>query len=68
MDLGHPELWQPGDRIYFSGGGEYIDHTGIYIGNYQFIHASGRHQMVHIDNILDPRYWHILRGVRRGFS
>jgi peptidoglycan endopeptidase LytE len=31
---------QPGDLVFFAGGGTYIDHVGIYTGNGQFIHSS----------------------------
>lgn len=56
---------QPGDRIYFSSGGSYIDHTGMYIGDGKFIHASGRRRQVCIDNLFDPRYMGIYQGARR---
>ncbi len=56
---------QPGDRIYFSSGGSYIDHTGMYIGDGKFIHASGRRRQVCIDNLFDPRYMKIYQGARR---
>jgi cell wall-associated NlpC family hydrolase len=60
-----PERLQAGDRIYFASGGGRIDHTGIYIGNGQFIHASGRRQMVCIDNLFQSRYWSIYVGAKR---
>lgn len=31
---------EPGDLLCFYSGGSYIGHTGIYIGNNQFVHAS----------------------------
>ena len=68
INVGTPvpiEQLQPGDRIYFSGGGEYVDHTGLYIGNGQFIHASGRRQAVGVDNLFDQRYTSIYVGARR---
>lgn len=54
----------PGDRLYFASrrGGE-IDHTGIYIGDGKFIHASGRHRRVSIDHLAD--YRHMLVNARR---
>jgi cell wall-associated NlpC family hydrolase len=60
-----PEQLQPGDRIYFSSDGGVVDHTGLYLGGGQFIHASGKRQMVCIDNLFEPRYWRIYAGARR---
>lgn len=31
---------KPGDLLFFSGNKNYATHTGIYIGNYKFIHSS----------------------------
>lgn len=31
---------KPGDLLFFSGNKSYATHTGIYIGNYKFIHSS----------------------------
>ncbi|MCC7490726.1 MAG: C40 family peptidase [Fimbriimonadaceae bacterium] len=56
---------QAGDRIYFSSDGGPIDHTGMYIGGGQFIHASGRRRQVCIDNLFDQRYWSIYVGAKR---
>lgn len=56
---------QPGDRLYFSRSGGEIDHTGIYIGGGQFIHATSRYGKVVISSLYDPRYWSILVGARR---
>ena len=56
---------QAGDRLYFASEGTRIDHTGMYIGNGQFIHASGRHRQVVVSNLFDPRYWKIYVGARR---
>lgn len=44
IPLNNPNLWQPGDRIYFDMGPRLAkgqaDHTGIYLGNNMFIQAS----------------------------
>ena len=56
---------QPGDRLYFASDGRRIDHTGLYVGNGQFIHASGRRRMVAIDNLFTPSYWKMFVGARR---
>ncbi|HEX2999517.1 MAG TPA: NlpC/P60 family protein [Armatimonadota bacterium] len=68
FNVGRPVRWgelAPGDRLYFSAHGVMIDHTGIYIGNGHFIHASGRHDAVVISSITEPRYYRILVGARR---
>jgi LysM repeat protein len=69
-----PDQLKPGDRLYFDfersgrGGREapgVADHTGIYIGGGQFIHASGYHHKVVISQLPNTRYWKNLLGVRR---
>lgn len=68
FNVGTPVNWnelQPGDRLYFASDGRRIDHTGIYIGNGQFIHASGRRNAVCIDNLFNPRYWSMFVGAKR---
>ncbi len=58
-DVGLPVLateLRPGDRIYFRGRSGAIDHTGIYIADGCFIHASGRHDRVVISRLDDPYY------------
>lgn len=34
--------WEPGDLLFFGKGPEAITHVGMYIGNNQVIHASGK--------------------------
>ncbi len=34
--------WEPGDLLFFGKGPEAITHVGMYIGNSQVIHASGK--------------------------
>lgn len=66
--VGQPVRWdqlQAGDRLYFASDGRRIDHTGMYIGGGQFIHASGRKRMVTVDNLFDSRYWSIYVGAKR---
>jgi hypothetical protein len=55
----------PGDRLYFSTGGTYVDHTGIYIGGGRFIHASGAHGAVVVSAVSEPKYYRTLVGARR---
>jgi len=42
---------QSGDRLYFACNGPEVDHTGIYMGNGLFIHASSRRGGVAVDNL-----------------
>lgn len=56
---------QAGDRLYFSSSRTYIDHTGIYIGNGKFIHASGSRRGVTISDLSEPFYQRIYVGARR---
>ena len=68
FQVGSAVAWnelQPGDRLYFASDGRRIDHTGLYVGNGQFIHASGRRRMVAVDNLFTPSYWNMFVGARR---
>lgn len=47
---------QAGDRLYFACKGSAIDHTGIYIGNGMFIHASSSRGGVGVDDLISSRY------------
>ena len=55
IDFSNVGNLQPGDLLYFGRSTQRITHTGIYLGNSDFIHASGR---VHISSIdpNDPKY------------
>ncbi|MDO9548323.1 MAG: NlpC/P60 family protein [Candidatus Marinimicrobia bacterium] len=63
-----PENLKPGDLIFFSPYPDRITHVGLYMGDYEFIHSSGR---VRIDsfNPQDLHYnnyrRHSIRAVRR---
>jgi len=58
--------WLPGDRMYFACHHPEIDHTGMYIGDGRFIHASmGHGQAVAIDRVDGPYYAQHLVCVRR---
>ena len=58
--------WQPGDRMYFQCHHSYIDHTGMYIGDGKFIHASvGHNHQVAIDSVANSYYSAHLVAVRR---
>jgi cell wall-associated NlpC family hydrolase len=54
-----------GDRLYFINNDGYVGHTGIYIGNWQFIHASSRRGYVGIDSLMSGFYRRRLIGARR---
>ena len=55
---------EAGDRVYFQAGHE-IDHTGIYMGDGRFIHASGSGGAVRIDDLFDTRWQRIYAGAMR---
>ncbi|WP_238456917.1 C40 family peptidase [Desulforamulus putei] len=46
---------RPGDLVFFNTGGHGINHSGIYIGNNEFIHASSS-RGIKIDSLNDS-YW-----------
>ncbi|MFN3648642.1 MAG: C40 family peptidase [Armatimonadota bacterium] len=54
----------PGDRLYFSVKRQF-DHTGIYIGEGYFIHASSSRKKVTIDHLSTPLYYRSLEAARR---
>lgn len=56
---------QAGDRLYFSASGTRIDHTGLYMGNGLFVHASGSGRRVMVSNLFEGRNWNIFVGARR---
>jgi hypothetical protein len=55
IDLASRNNLQPGDLLFFGRTTQRITHVGIYTGNGDFIHSSGR---VHISSIdpADPKY------------
>jgi len=58
--------WMPGDRMYFECHHPEVDHTALYIGNGEFIHASAGHgHQVAIDSVYNKYYWGHLVAVRR---
>jgi cell wall-associated NlpC family hydrolase len=56
---------RPGDRVYFCFKGQYIDHTGMYIGNGYFIHNSISNGRVAVDLLTSHKYWSHLVSCRR---
>lgn len=55
----------PGDRLYWVNRSGRIGHTGIYIGNGRFIHASSRRGAVGVDSLYESFYWSRFAGARR---
>lgn len=60
-----PSSLRPGDRLYFSASGSRVDHTGLYMGDGRFVHASGRGRQVIVSNLFDRAHWNIFVGARR---
>ena len=60
-----PANLQPGDRLYFSASGTRIDHTGLYMGDGLFVHASGSGRKVMVSKLFQGRNWNIFVGARR---
>jgi hypothetical protein len=57
---------QPGDLLYFGPNMSKIDHTGMYIGNGEFIHdTTNTHPMVQISKLDDMPWTKLLVAVRR---
>jgi len=60
-----PSNLQAGDRLYFSASGTRVDHTGLYMGNGLFVHASGRGRQVMVSRLSDRHNWNIFVSARR---
>lgn len=57
---------QPGDLLYFGSSPKKITHTGMYIGNGQFINATPwEHPVVQIANLDDPHWTRLFVCARR---
>jgi len=68
FEVGRPVNYnelQPGDRLYFISRSGRINHTGLYIGDGLFIHASSRRGCVGIDALAEAFYWSRFVGARR---
>lgn len=62
----HLEDLQPGDRLYFwSSKRNRVGHTGIYLGNGYFCHASSNHSAVATDYLGTKHWLSILVAARR---
>ena len=55
IDFSNMNNLQPGDLLFFGRSAQRISHVGLYLGNGDFIHSSGR---VHISSLdpADPKY------------
>lgn len=57
---------QPGDLLFFGENATHITHTGMYIGNGEFIHdTTHEHPMVQISKLDDKPWTEILVAARR---
>jgi cell wall-associated NlpC family hydrolase len=57
---------RPGDRLYFKQKGDTkITHTGIYIGNWKFVHSSHGKGKVTTDTLTNPGWQKMLVAARR---
>lgn len=65
MTVKRDEL-KPGDLLFFGSGPDHITHTGMYIGNGEFIHATTHdHPVVQISRLDDQPWTRILVATRR---
>jgi hypothetical protein len=57
---------KPGDLLFFGSSPEHITHTGMYIGNGEFIHATTHdHPVVQISRLDDQPWTRLLVALRR---
>jgi gamma-D-glutamyl-L-lysine dipeptidyl-peptidase len=57
---------KPGDLLFFGSGPDHITHTGMFIGNGEFIHATTHdHPVVQISRLDDQPWTRILVATRR---
>jgi cell wall-associated NlpC family hydrolase len=60
------ESLEPGDRLYFgNAAARNITHTGLYLGNGYFIHASSNARGVAISQVTEPLYERMYICARR---
>jgi hypothetical protein len=66
LEAVEPASLAPGDLLYFGASPQRITHTGMYIGDRQFINATTHETpMVRIDNLDDPYWKALLVAARR---
>ena len=57
---------QPGDLLFFGSSEKEIDHTGMYIGDGQFIQAvTNDHPVIQVSRLDDQPWTHLLVACRR---
>jgi cell wall-associated NlpC family hydrolase len=57
---------RPGNIVFFATTGEPdISHTGLYIGDHKFIHASSTAKKVIISNLAEPYWRNCFQGARQ---
>jgi hypothetical protein len=60
------EILRPGDLLFFGSSAKHITHTGIYLGDNQFISATTHETpMVRVDDLTDPYWTRLLVAQRR---
>ncbi len=65
MTIKRDEL-KPGDLLFFGSGPDHITHTGMYIGNGEFIHSTTHdHPVVQISRLDDQPWTRLLVATRR---
>jgi len=55
----NPEQLKEGDLVFFSFGGNEIDHVGVYLNHGFFVHASTTRGVI-VDDMKLPSYQHVL--------
>ncbi len=64
----HPQkIPQPGDLIFFNINGK-VDHVGIYVGDFKFIHAPRTGFTVMYDDMRSSYWYHTFAGIRSVFK
>ena len=53
-----------GDLVFFRTYKNTVSHVGIYLGNFEFIHAPGKGKTVRIDDIRNPYWRKVYAGAR----
>jgi cell wall-associated NlpC family hydrolase len=57
---------QPGDLLYFGSSDKKITHTGMYLGDGRFIHATAHDvPVVQVSDLADPHWTPLLVASRR---
>ena len=61
---------QPGDLVFFSinSGGRAIDHVGVYVGDFKFIHAPRTGYTVMFDDMRNTYWFNAFAGIRSVFK